>query len=325
MCRHERSGHLRFFRIACLFIGIIEATGALLWSVAGAGMYGSPLSSLLEMGSYKEFGFIVTIILAGPGLALWAGLCTGKLPCRAALMFFIGAALSVILGARYQDMGLLLAAFIFLPMCLAGLFALLVCRSDAQEMTNSTSSDAATSKQRWVQFGLLQLMLFIAALCTVFGLAFAHAEAARVRPLIRTPFLERLMNNKFVPAFTPLESGTALISRLHDRGGFSDGVTMWQANFTLDLPREQQLPLRQQIGRLRREFEDQLIVDGARILETTTSMGESDRSIDGVTELRINYRWSWIQGTLKTRLIKPNLVHVDIEESPVQSFLRLQW
>ena len=348
MRQQPKSRHLRYFRIACLFIGIIEATGALLWCWAGAGMYGSPLSSLLEMGSYKEVGFIVAIILAGPGFALWAGLTTRKLPCRAALMFCIGAAWSLILGARYQEMGLLIAAIVSLPMSVAAGFAFVLCKSEAAEETGTSSLDSASSKQRLFQFQLWHLMMLVTVLCVVSGLALAHANAARHRPPGCTPFLKKLKETQSVPGFVrknksalpslvPIPAGSAYLSRLKFYGDHishgNHGEMSVKAQFKLNqnfLPKEQRLASSQLIGRLKNEFEKQLIDEGSQILDIKVSKYESNSSFQDPPELQIRYRWRRIKGQLDARLDGPRSVEarnveVEIEETPTPSLLRLSW
>ncbi|HMP59603.1 MAG TPA: hypothetical protein PKD86_09640 [Gemmatales bacterium] len=114
---HALSQGVRTF---CLIFGVVEALGAALWCLVGAGIYGSPLAILQG----QELTHVLAFLIAGPFSALPASIVVLWRPRWGAAWLIAGGIASGALAIPYlsTDAHILPLALVSFPMLVVGLW-----------------------------------------------------------------------------------------------------------------------------------------------------------------------------------------------------------
>ncbi len=137
-------------KYACSILGILVGLAALLWCLAGAGLYGSPLSIF---HGCREFYFIVAFLLLGPLLFLLSAFLVWWNPARTSQLLMVGGTTSAVCLGRYTTVPANLAADV-IPLLMLLIGRTLAC---------STSADGTSTKKCFSTRHLLILSVIIAA------------------------------------------------------------------------------------------------------------------------------------------------------------------
>lgn len=177
----------------CLIFGTVEALGAALWCVAGAGIYGSPLTLMRGREMAQIWAFLIT----GPFLALPAAIIVLWRPSRGAAWMISGGLVSGIVAIPFlnTDAHILPLALVSLPMLFGGLW---LSRASARtgEFGAGAGHPIEPRGQQNVRGGigriLLGVLLFLVAVIGTYALfivlAVNNVTGLRGPPLSYNPF-----------------------------------------------------------------------------------------------------------------------------------------
>lgn len=182
------SAHLQTF---CLILGVLQALGAALWILAGAGPYGSPLA-----GPEREY--VVAFLLTGPLSALLASIVLLWRPRWGAAWLLVGGMASGVLACSFlsTDAHVLPLALVSVPMVILGTWSTRAISMAGSRGAGSGCPDAPPSRRdlrdRRVST-LLGTLLFIIALVVTYALFIVLAvhNVTGLRGAVRTdnPFM----------------------------------------------------------------------------------------------------------------------------------------
>lgn len=219
-----RHGHPQYVFTFCLILGFVEGLGAVLWCVAGAGMYGSPLPGL----SPRFLASVLAFLAAGPCSAFLASVLALSAPRGGAAWFLGGGLLSGLLAVPLlgTDAGVLPLALVSLPMAFAGLWLLWEAGRPApvSEWPPPRGGGAGSA--------LLGALLFLAGAAgayTLFGvLAINNVTGLRGVPRAGAPFVHENedLADGVVLLIVAAAAGLTTVARrrLHLRGEVLAGV-----------------------------------------------------------------------------------------------------
>ncbi|MBX3426406.1 MAG: hypothetical protein KF688_12060 [Pirellulales bacterium] len=163
-------------RTACLIFGVVEALGAGLWLLAGAGVYGSPLAGM----DGPELARIGAFLLAGPLSALLAAIVVLRRPRWGAAWLVAGGFASGALAVPFlrTDAHILPLALVSLPMLVVGLW-LIKASADATGSGAGSEHPVEPGRQQDSRSGigsvLLGVLLFLIAAVGTYALTIALA------------------------------------------------------------------------------------------------------------------------------------------------------
>ncbi len=138
-------------KYACSILGILVGLAALLWCLAGAGLYGALLSIF---HGCREFYFIVAFLLLGPLLFLLSAFLVWWNPARTSQLLMVGGTTSAVCLGRYTAMYPLTWLLMSIPLLMLLIGRTLAC---------STSADGTSTKKCFSTRHLLILSVIIAA------------------------------------------------------------------------------------------------------------------------------------------------------------------
>jgi hypothetical protein len=223
-------------RTFCLIFGTVETFLGILWCLAGAGIYGSPLG--FEHG--LELAYLLGVLFTGPLSALPAAIVVLWKPRAGAIWLIVGAIASGILALASLTTGSHIAPIpgVFsLPMLVVGLW--LLRRIGRKKGPGTDTEDLGELQERQTPGGIRSILVggvfFLAAWIGTYSifiaLAINNVTGLRGPPLSHNPFVAE---NEDLADFTVLLLVAVIVSlatgwrrRLRLRGEVVAG--MWAA------------------------------------------------------------------------------------------------
>ena len=161
-------------KTACSVFGVLVGLAALLWCVAGAGIYGSPLAALYGC---REFNFLVAFLIFGPFLSLFAAVYVWFHPAGTSWLLLGGGAISSVVIGRYlisEPVAWLLTLVPFTMLLIGQLIR---------------GASTAAGQRNSLHFSIRDLLV----LCSLIAVSIAHGQAAREQMAMPSPMIQALM------------------------------------------------------------------------------------------------------------------------------------